>query len=708
MSQSRVGTLQGSPSFVMRKFWRRLNLSQKIVIPFLAIFLLAFLLSLFTVGHWLSNSLEQNLSKEVENFSERIYQDFQYQQETLDSQAKLLTERDAVRLALEKSDRNLLLKNLLPLRATLELDWIKVINRQGNMLLDLRSIELLPYQFVDESIVETAKSGADYVDLVTTTQGTETLRVVIHPIKSTAGLLGSLIIGQAIDDELLQTVVKGSSKHLMITKGDDLIATTLPTIRSMAQQGKKLEVHWSNLPTDRTVAVAIAQQPYLIRKIILPDTNQTLAIVVAQLITELQTNQYWLWVQLGGIFLLGSSVTVAVGIFIAQAITRPLTIVSQVAQQVTQDSQFDLQAPIITQDEVGVVAMSLNQLIQKVQQLLKEQAAAQEKLTFYNQTLEQNVIQRTQELQQKNIDLQSTLQKLQTTQMQLVQSEKMSAHGQLVAGIAHELNNPISFIYGNLEYADRYSQTLLQLIHLYQQHIPQPAPEIQQALAQSDLDYIQQDFPRLIQSMHLGSDRIRNIVLSLRTFSRLDESNHKLADLHEGLESTLLILQHRLNSTRQRPAIQIIKAYGEIPEIQCWAGQMNQVFMNILSNAIDALEEAYKQGHCVSPQISISTQHIQQPSEPLAPPQSKLNQTQNPNPHQIVITIADNGIGMSDEVRQRVFDPFFTTKPIGKGTGLGLSSSYQIITKTHAGSLHCRSIWQQGTEFVITLPIQSA
>ncbi|WP_392532252.1 AAA family ATPase [Nostoc sp. C117] len=295
-------------------------------------------------------------------------------------------------------------------------------------------------------------------------------------------------------------------------------------------------------------------------------------------------------------------------------------------------------------------------------------------------------------LQHQKQQLEQALQELQTMQLQLVQNEKMSALGNLVAGVAHEINNPVGFIAGNIEPAKDYVKDLFVLINLYQQKFPNPGLEIEDEIDAIDLNYLREDLPKLLDSMKLGVSRIRSISTGLRTFSRADKDYKVPFDIHEGIDSTILILRHRLKANENRPGIEVIKDYGKLPLVDCFAGQLNQVFMNLLANAIDALEE-YNTGRSLE--------------DILANPNCITIQTRlSESGEHILIKIADNGVGMSPEVKQKVFDHLFTTKPVGKGTGLGLAIARQIIVERHGGSLSCTSELAQGTEFVIKLSTQ--
>jgi two-component system, NtrC family, sensor kinase len=277
---------------------------------------------------------------------------------------------------------------------------------------------------------------------------------------------------------------------------------------------------------------------------------------------------------------------------------------------------------------------------------------------------------------------------LRRTRIRLIQEEKMVSLGQLVAGVAHEINNPINFIHGNLSPIQRYVEDLMQLLQYYEDSVSPAPPQIAELKEAIDLDFLKRDLPELIRSMRIGTDRITEIIRSLRIFSRLDEAAYKVVDLHEGIESTLMILNSRCKGNGSRPVINIVKHYGDIPIVRCYAGQINQVFMNLLVNAIDALEEPGKIHADREPQILIQTE--------LAPDNSA-----------VIIRIRDNANGIPPEIQSRIFDQFFTTKAVGTGTGLGLAISHEIITKKHGGQLICESIVGEGTEFKILLPLSN-
>ncbi|WP_242022588.1 ATP-binding protein [Microcoleus sp. FACHB-831] len=390
--------------------------------------------------------------------------------------------------------------------------------------------------------------------------------------------------------------------------------------------------------------------------------------------------------------------------------------------------KYFIAVPFAIHDEVNHILFAGNQTednirrprltrsdLQTLQILANQIAIAIRQTQLYSQSLSAVAIAQAQSLK-----IEQALHKVQQTQAQLIQTEKMSGLGQLVAGLAHEINNPINFIHGNLNHASNYVRDLLDLLTLYQQQYPNPTAPIQEQLDTIDWEFLIDDLPKVLSSMRGGAQRIRQIILSLRNFSRHDEADIKRVNIHEGIDNTLLILQHRLKATNPyKRDIQIIKDYGELPPVECYPGQLNQVFMNVIANAIDALEElqSARSGKLNSMPKGIkigSSGHAANSDRSSETVQSKDSfspciriRTEVLDSGYVAISIADNGPGMTEEVRNRLFDPFFTTKPVGKGTGLGLTISYQIVVEKHRGILRCFSEPAQGAEFCIQIPIKA-
>jgi signal transduction histidine kinase len=372
---------------------------------------------------------------------------------------------------------------------------------------------------------------------------------------------------------------------------------------------------------------------------------------------------------------------------ISGILTRPLSELATAAQYISEGADHHTLAVFQSsrfRDEINTLAEMFERMVDKVSE--REKA-----LQNANSLLEAKVADRTQELQERNSQLEQTLLHLQRTQAQLIQTEKMSSLGQLVAGIAHEINNPLNFIQSNADYANEYAQDLLELLQLYQKHRSHHVLEIENKIQEIDLEFLQQDLPKTLMSMRTGSERIDKIVQSLRSFSRLDEAELKEVDVQQSIESILLLLQSRLKLSAAS-SIEVVRKYDDLPLVYCYAGQLNQVFMHVLSNAIDALQE----------------KHLQQKPLALPEPERITIHTQHLKSGWVTVQIADNGIGMTEAVRKRLFDPFFTTKPIGKGTGLGMTISHQIVVERHGGHLRCSSTPEQGTEFTIEIPVNQA
>ncbi|QIR41208.1 sensor histidine kinase [Tolypothrix sp. PCC 7910] len=370
------------------------------------------------------------------------------------------------------------------------------------------------------------------------------------------------------------------------------------------------------------------------------------------------------------------AVAIVIGYFTSAWITQPI-LRMKLASQAIASGKLDQKFDTSNIQELNILAQSFNYMAEQLSESFTALAASKAEL-------EDRVEERTAELK-------TALTQLQRTQAQVIQGEKMSSLGQLVAGVAHEINNPVNFIHGNITHLNEYTKDLLRMIYLYQERHPEDDAEIQALAEEIDLEFLTEDMQKMLSSMKMGTDRIRSIVLSLRNFSRIDEAEFKAVNIHEGIESTLLILQHRLKEKPEHPAIEVIRDYGDLPPIECYPGKLNQVFMNILVNAIDALDEVnskrtYEENQQNPSQITIRTSVS--------------------NAQWVEIAIADNGPGIPEQVKNRIFDPFFTTKAVGKGTGMGMAISYQIIKEKHSGKLECFSTFGQGTEMKIQIPIQ--
>ncbi|KYC42592.1 hybrid sensor histidine kinase/response regulator [Scytonema hofmannii PCC 7110] len=306
--------------------------------------------------------------------------------------------------------------------------------------------------------------------------------------------------------------------------------------------------------------------------------------------------------------------------------------------------------------------------------------------------LSEKLEQKNALLEKKVVEVTQAYDDLQKMQIKLIQNEKLSTLGQMVTGIAHEINNPVNFIYGNLLYASEYTHDILNLLRLYQEDYPNPTPRIQAKMEKIDIDFVQNDILKLFNSITSGAQRIQEIIKSMRNFSRIDEAHMKAVNIHEGIDSAIAILNYRFKATHKRPNIEVVKEYGELPLVECWAGQLNQVFMNILTNAIDALEKYNQQR---------SFEEIKQ-----EPSRIKICTTMSGD-NKVAIHITDNGLGIDEETKAKLFAPFFTTKPVERN-GLGLSISYEIIVKKHGGNLYCQSTRGKGTEFIIEIPIKQS
>jgi two-component system NtrC family sensor kinase len=536
------------------------------------------------------------------------------------------------------------------------------------------------------------------------------LLITCQPILTSEGkgpAQGVVIFGRYINADSIANLSKITRFPIQV---QSIAQTNLPADFQEARQALSLQAPIFIRPLDEKLLAGyvlltdIYDRPALILRVDIP----------REIYQQGSNSQRYLMVAIVLLGLVFGGVSV---FLLEQLVLDRLTRLSSGVHQIQKSRNISLRLPSSGTDEISSLTNNINDLLATLE---KAQAEVEDALNQVTQTntdlhtavnqLQNEILERQRaeavvrhsetQLKQQTQHLEKTLFELQHAQLQLVQSEKMSSLGQLVAGVAHEINNPVSFIYGNLNYVTEYVQDLLQILQVYRQEYPTPTPLLTSTLEQIDLNFITEDLPKILTSMQVGTERIRDIVRSLRIFSRLDESEVKAVDLHEGIDSTLLILQSRLKANGQNPGILVVKDYGQLPRVECYAGQLNQVFMNILVNAIDAIEEArnarpvgkgeenpalaLRIADCLSATITIRTAWLET--------------------NAVEIRIIDTGPGMPEKVRSHLFDPFFTTKSIGKGTGLGMSISQQIIVEKHQGTLECRSTIGQGTEFIITIP----
>jgi len=467
------------------------------------------------------------------------------------------------------------------------------------------------------------------------------------------------------------TIIKDEIRRLQATKSLN------PIVQSIAIKIQQEFNNFQNITTAQKLHFHLNEETYYIHVTPWRDNYGLDWLVVVSVpekdfMAEINTNtRITIWLCLGAL-----GVASVIGIFTSRWIVNPILRLNQASKAIALGN-LDQDVENSNIKEINILAQSFNQMAIKLGESFTE-------LEKSNDELENRVEERT-------IELKNALTALQRSQSQVIQSEKMSSLGQLVAGIAHEINNPVNFIHGNLIHAVEYIENLLEFVQLCQQKYPNPELEIQNLAEDIDLEFLQEDLPKILSSMQVGTGRIREIVLSLRNFSRMDEAEIKPVNIHEGIDSTLMILQHRLKARSERPEIKVIKDYGNLPLVECYAGQLNQVFMNIFTNAIEAMEEGnlgktYQEIEAHLNQIRIHTFVI--------------------DSQWVQIAIADNGPGMPQHIQEKIFNPFFTTKAVGKGTGMGMSISYQIITEKHGGKLDCFSTPGQGTEFMIKLPLK--
>lgn len=633
----------------IRATYRKLPVAVKLLLPLLSTFL-----TIWTVGTFifLKAHLEKDLKEKLEGFSSLILQNFKQEEQQLRSEARWIADKKDISQAVDVKNQLLLIKTLLPFQSSLKLDYIKVIAKDGTVLAELRKQSLREVQLEDEKVTRAVKIGIEQSDIINSQGISPPLIVGYTSIKSDTEIVGSIITGTAIDDEFLQQNRGKIDFHLAVIKDNHTIASTVKIFHNL---------NWEKtlFQSNNQQTININNQKYILQIEKLGAEDKKLSLALLNPTLHLEQAEKNLLLSIGSFCLSSLIIVLFIGFWLINMLTHRIKSLTKATQQLA-EGDLSIRIPEDNKDEVGILAHGFNFMA--------------EQLT-----------ERDHKINLQMQELETTLLQLQMTQAQLIQSEKMSSLGQMVAGVAHEINNPTSFINGNISYAIEYTQSLLHLISLYQENYPTPPKVINDELRDIELDFLKEDLDKIFQSMQTGCQRITDIVLSLRNFSRLDEADYKKADIHEGINSTLMILNNRLNTG----AIKIIHEYATLPAIECYPGQLNQAFLNILTNAIDAIEDKSQQdifkSNSQSRQICINTKVI--------------------GDDWVAIQITDNGVGMLNEIRSQIFDPFFTTKSVGKGTGMGLAIAYQVIVDKHRGVLECSSELGLGTSMIVKIPI---
>ena len=643
--------------------YSKLPLAGKILVPMLSLIIGIGAIGFFSIGYLVTQERTKELKRETTNTTDHIVREFEHYLKSLRLKAAGMGNKSELPIAVMQQDPQTLLQMLLPLQTSLELDLLKIVDQQDTVLVDLRSSALGQMPLSDSDIIQAGHSGLVFSNIIVAPDSTPVM-VEVTSIKSRESVIGSVIVGHALTPAVMNAIVGDRRQDIVLMRSSDVLISTSSIAMSMDEVDR--------IPENTTQLIQIANQPFLAQRVPLAQiVDDQFHLLVLTPLALFYQSQRQIWVIITSVVLMGSAIFIVLGLGVTRLMTRRLERLTQATQALAEGS-LTTRIPVDSQDEVAILAQSFNDMAEQL---------AQRDLKIQSQVEDlENLVKELQQMPQR------------------VHTEKMAGLGQMVAGVAHEINNPVNFIYGNVPLAQEDVYGLLKLVRLYQKYLPEPPHEIKDQALALDIDFVAEDLPKLLASMWSGAERIQKIVLSLRNFSRKDESDFKEIDLRDGLENTLVLLGHRLKAQPHRLAIAVIKEYAPLPLIPCYAGELNQVFMNVLGNAIDALEADMLQHSSADSEVD--------PSHP-DPPSPQIHiQTEPMDEDWVTIRIADNGPGIPKEIRSKLFDPFFTTKDVGQGTGLGLSISYQIIVEKHGGTLWCDSVLGQGTEFVIQLPIR--
>ncbi|MEM8505741.1 MAG: ATP-binding protein [Cyanobacteria bacterium P01_D01_bin.1] len=655
-TRSYTTTLLG---YFLRRY-SQASLPLKVSLPFVLVFASCWIIGTLALGEYFSFTLERRQTLQAQELIALVKRELDKEREDLRLKARLLSNESEIVLSTEAADTTQLRRLILPLQSILGADVISIVGSNRQLLLEAKQAELQRYELWLETEKKLTLTGSDITTIVSTTEQGPPVLIGTAPIKTNLEIIGGVIVGITLGDTLLTELNEAIDENLVIVSNNSSNGSR-EIIASTFAKDNQPDLRQLQTLTEKSELSAIHHPDFTVQGIHLDGLDGQDYYLFLLLSDEpLHQAKKALWFVVAGITVLGSLVTALVAQKIGRKTAQPIQEMTEVAQQVTQEKNFELRITADRKDEIGLLADALNQLIVWVSDYthaLEESA----------ETLEQRVEARTEDLAQ-------TIEQLKSAQSQLIQTEKMSSLGQMVAGIAHEINNPISFIQGNIAPLKDYFQDLLNLLETYRSEYPHPTETVLEMQDEIDLAFILEDSDKLLESMQFGTQRVRDIVVSLRNYSRLDEAAVKDVDIHEGIDSTLLILNHRI-----KEGVDVIKDYGDLPQIRCSPSQLNQVFTNIIANALDAMSDADSN------------------------PMQLMIMTRASSSNHVQIRIRDTGPGMTPEIKAKIFDPFFTTKVVGKGTGLGMGICFKIIEQ-HQGQIDVVSEVGKGSEVIITLP----
>ncbi|MEG4838184.1 HAMP domain-containing protein [Microcoleus sp. B9-D4] len=529
--------IEGDNSSIKIPPYFRVPLSLKIIVPFLSVSVTLLLLVIHTVKIGFANTLEKGVRDQVENQAFLAVRDFKSRSTQLIMQAKLLSEEAELIRAIEKKNTDILRQDILSLKTTFKLDLVKVVDGRGEMVAELREDSLIDKKLINSATINSALKGLEKSNFVSIDGKAQALLVGFAPIRSKNRIIGAVLVGDLVTDEQLQkiNIDTKSKNYFAIFKSGELIATNFPQIRSKSWK--------KTTPQTSTTKIDIERLSYIMKTVEISEIGDSIALGVFSPMATVQQTQLTLSQRLDSFFWAGVILATIVGAVVSRIIGKPILDLTQNVNWMASNEYFSGRVPIPSSDEVGQLAEAFNCMIEQVEN-------------------------RDRTLNLQLHQLQQTLHDLKNAQSQLIQAEKMSSLGLMMAGIAHEINNPVNFIYGNLSHANQYTQDLLRLVGLYQQEFPNASAPIQDCIEEIELDFLSEDLSKLLSSMKMGTERIQQIVLSLRNFSRLDEAEMKPVDIHEGIDSTLLILNSKIKT-----AIKVIKNYGKLPLVECYPSQ---------------------------------------------------------------------------------------------------------------------------------------